>query len=134
MIAVDTSIAVAAFASWHEGHEAARGVMARRPRLIAHCALEAYSVLTRLPPPHRVAAGVVQAFVAGAFPKPLLGLTPEDHSALLESATGAGIDGGAIYDALVATTARRAGATLLSRDRRAVRTYEAIGTRFELVL
>ena len=41
--------------------------------------------------------------------------------------------GGAIYDALIAWTAKRAGATLLTRDRRAVRVYEAVGVRFDLV-
>jgi predicted nucleic acid-binding protein len=41
--------------------------------------------------------------------------------------------GGAIYDALVAATAQEAGARLVSRDRRAARTYEAIGARYELI-
>lgn len=50
MIAADTSVVVAAFASWHEGHESALVALARRPRLPGHVALESYSVLTRLPP------------------------------------------------------------------------------------
>ena len=35
--------------------------------------------------------------------------------------------GGAVYDALIAATAREAGATLLTLDARAVRTYRAVG-------
>jgi len=41
--------------------------------------------------------------------------------------------GGARYDALIAETAKRAGAQLLTRDRRALSTYEKIGVRYELV-
>jgi uncharacterized protein with PIN domain len=50
-MAVDTSVVVAAFASWHEAHAAAARVVADRPDLVAPAALEAYAVLTRLPPP-----------------------------------------------------------------------------------
>lgn len=50
MIAVDTSVVVAAFASWHEGHASAVSALARRPRLPTHVTVEAFSVLTRLPP------------------------------------------------------------------------------------
>ena len=133
MIAVDTSLVVAVFASWHEAHQAARAVMDRRPRLIVQCALEAYSVLTRLPSPHRVAGALAQAFLAQAFPGPLLALPAEDHAVLLETAARVGIDGGAIYDAVVAATAANAGVTLVSRDHRALPTYEALGASVELV-
>lgn len=50
MKAVDSSVVIAAFATWHEHHAIARKAMASRPRLIAHAAIESYSVLTRLPP------------------------------------------------------------------------------------
>lgn len=53
MKAVDSSVVIAAFATWHEYHVIARKAMTARPRLIAHAAVESYSVLTRLPPPHR---------------------------------------------------------------------------------
>ena len=41
--------------------------------------------------------------------------------------------GGAIYDAVIAWTAKRAHATLVTRDRRAVRVYESVGVRFDLI-
>ncbi len=65
MIAVDTSVVVAAFASWHEGHRSALAVLARHPRLPAHVAVESFSVLTRLPPPHRAPAVLVRDFLVG---------------------------------------------------------------------
>ena len=70
MIAVDTSVVVAAFASWHQGHTSATAALARRPRVPAHVLLETYSVLTRLPPPHRAPAGLVAAFLAERFTAP----------------------------------------------------------------
>lgn len=133
MIAADTSVVVAGFASWHEGHSAARAALTTTVRLPAHVALEAYSVLTRLPPPHRATSSVVWAFLQNRFPDPYLCLPASDHRNLLREASERDITGGALYDALVAATARLAGATLLTRDRRAVRVYEALGTPFRMV-
>jgi len=79
--AVDTSVVVAAFASWHEGHERPAEVLARGARLVDWA-----------------------------------------------------ITGRATYDGLVALTAARHGARLLSRDRRAARVYEALGVDFELIV
>jgi predicted nucleic acid-binding protein len=120
----DTSVVVAGFASWHEGHAAARAALTNAVRLPAHVALEVYSVLTRLPPPHRATSSIVLDFLEARFRKPYLTLPASGHRSLLR---------GALYDALVAATAREAGATLLTRDRRAVRVYEALGAPFRLV-
>ena len=133
MIALDTSVAVAAFASWHEGHAAAAAALNRRPRLPAHVAIETYSVLTRLPPPHRAPPDLVAAFLEGRFPAAPLILPGRAQQFLLREAALAGIAGGAIYDALIAATAKRAGATLLTRDRRALPVYDAVGVRYELI-
>lgn len=133
MIAVDTSVVVAGFASWHEGHGAARAALSERPRLPAHAGLEAYSVLTRLPPPHRSSAAVAFAFLEARFPDSWLTLPPTAYPALLAEAARIGITGGALYDALIAGTARHAGATLLTRDRRATRAYQALGVSFRML-
>jgi predicted nucleic acid-binding protein len=133
LIAVDTSVVVAAFATWHVGHGTAAAALARRPRLPAHVALESFSVLTRLPAPHRAPAGVVAEFLNVAFPLAPLTLSGSAQLALVGLAVRAGLAGGAIYDALVAATAKQARATLLTRDRRAFFTYEAVGVRVELL-
>jgi len=44
--AVDSSVVIAAFATWHEAHTTAVRVLAGRPRIPAACALETYAVLT----------------------------------------------------------------------------------------
>jgi predicted nucleic acid-binding protein len=129
--AVDTSVVVAAFASWHEHHAIARKAMAGRPRLIAHAAVESYSVLTRLPPPHRAQPPIVHTFLTERFSDPLLTLSETGYQELLANVAANQILGGPTYDALIAFTAVEHDATLISLDRRAIATYEAIGTTVE---
>ncbi len=133
MIAVDTSVVVAAFASWHLGHATAAAALARNPRVPAHVLVESYSVLTRLPPPHRAPAELVVAFLRQRFKKIPLALPPRAHLRLVEEASAARITGGSIHDALVAATARHSKARLLTRDRRAVPTYERFKVDFEIL-
>ena len=133
MIAVDTSVVVAAFASWHEGHEPAAAALARKPRVPGHVLVEAYSVLTRLPPPHRAPADLVAAFLAERFPEAPLVLPPRAHLELVLTSARSGLAGGAIYDALIAATVRHAGATLLTRDERARSVYDRMQVPYEIV-
>jgi len=133
VIALDTSVVVAVFASWHEGHRAAVDALRSAPRLPAHVVVETYSVLTRLPPPHRASADVVVDFLERRFPEPYLILPEEEHRNLLRDAQASAMTGGSIYDALVAATAMHAGATLLTRDRRANNVYRSVGADYELI-
>jgi predicted nucleic acid-binding protein len=52
VIAIDSSVAIAAFATWNQHHRAALDFLnAEQEALLpAHAALETYSVLTRLAP------------------------------------------------------------------------------------
>ena len=108
MTLVDTSIVVAAFASWHQQHSAADNEVDGKARLVAHCAIEAISVLTRLPPPHRVSGHLVRDFLTARFPDPYVGLDRAEYQALIPRLVELGISGGAVYDALIATAARAA--------------------------
>ena len=134
MIAVDTSVVVAAFASWHEGHRSALAALARKPRIPAHVLVETYSVLTRLPPPHRAPASLVARFLAERFAGVPIVLPPREHLPLIEKAAAAGLTGGSIHDALIGATALHARARLLTRDRRAALTYERVGAEYELLV
>jgi len=133
MIAVDTSVVVAGFASWHEAHHAAATALARRPRVPAHVLVEAFSVLTRLPPPHRSSADLVATFLSERFKETPLTLPAREHVALLQEAAVSGLSGGSIYDALIAVTVRHAGATLLTRDQRARAIYDRMRIPYEMV-
>lgn len=133
MKALDTSVVVAAFASWHERHDAAREVLGGDTRLIEHCALETYSVLTRLPVPHRAPAELVRQFLRKQFRQPYLRLPAGGYRSFVMSLPDHEITGGAAYDALVAATAAHAGADLVSCDRRAAPIYERYGVRTRLL-
>ncbi len=124
---------VAAFASWHENHEAARRALDSGLRLIEHCALETYSVLTRLPPPHRTSGAVVRDFLETRFPQPLLRLSAQAYKDFILGLPDHGVTGGASYDALVAATAAHCSAELVTCDRRALPVYERYGIRTQLL-
>lgn len=133
MTAVDTSVVVAGFAAWHEAHAAAAAALARKPRIPAHVLVESFSVLTRLPPPHRAPADLVASFLLARFPDAPLVLPAAAYATLVKEVTGAGLAGGSIYDALIGATVRSAGATLLTRDERARTAYDRLGVRYEVV-
>ena len=133
MIAADTSLVVAAFASWHENHDDARKALDGGLRLIEHCALESYSVLTRLPAPHRSPGSVVREFLETRFPQPCLRLTARAYREFLHGLPDHGIGGGSAYDALVAATAASWGVELVSCDRRAMPIYERYGVRTRII-
>ena len=101
---------VAAFASWHEGHAAATEALDRKPHLPSQVLIESYSVLTRLPPPHRAPADLVATFLEVRFPRPPLVLDAHAYQELLREAVQKGLVGGSVYDAVIAYTAKDAGA------------------------
>ena len=133
MRAADTSVVVAAFASWHERHDASRRLLDRGVRLVDHCAVETYSVLTRLPAPHRAPAPVVAAFLQDRFPQPFLRLSAKGQRDFVAGLAARSILGGAAYDALVAATAARHRAELFTLDRRAAAIYDSYGVKFTLI-
>lgn len=133
-LAIDSSVVVAAFAAWHERHEAAVSALDDDPSVPAHALLESYSVLTRLPPPLRAPAPVVSEFLTREFPAERRVVLPAaEQRSVVERLHGAGIEGGAVYDGLLALTASAAGATLLTLDRRALETYQRCAVEARLL-
>lgn len=133
MKAADTSFVVAAFASWHESHNTARAALDEGVGLIAHCALETYSVLTRMPPPHRCPGDVVAEFLRLRFAEAWLGLDAGSFKRFVLDLPVRGVSGGASYDALIAATAARHGVQLLTCDRRAAAVYDRYGIRYRFI-
>lgn len=127
----DTSVLIPALASWHPEHKRARrAVEGRVEALPAHVLLESYSVLTRLPSPHRIAPEVAAAAVGGVGLK-VLTLPASGYPQIVQDLAAAGVRGGSVYDALVGVTARHHDCLLLTLDRRARSTYDLLGISFE---
>ena len=118
---------VAAVCSWHEYHEAAAAEierrLGRRERLSvpAPALIEAYAVLTRLPPPHRLSATDAWALIEANFVThaTVVALAADEYVDLLRRATGQDVAGGRTYDVVIGECARAAGAeALLTFNRR----------------
>jgi predicted nucleic acid-binding protein len=133
VIVADTSVVVAGLLPWHEGHEPCRAALRDAEALVAHVGLEAYSVMTRLPEPVRVDPATAAAMLSEHFPAKPVAYPAKRLTTLLAEFPRLGITGGATYDAIVGATAREAEATLLTRDRRALPTYSALGVRLTLL-
>lgn len=132
MIALDSSVLIAALSGWHPAHEVSRLAMAADERALpSHAAFETVSALSRMPEGYRSAPAAVLNAIERAFAGRWLTLEADAIRACLTQAVAAGIRGGALYDALVAATATVHGATLLSADRRASAAYEALGARVQ---
>jgi len=121
-LALDTSVIVPALLSWHEHHPAALPVVqealgADEPLILPLPALvEAFAVMTRLPPPWRLRADDAHRLLRASFRGHcrVVGLDGDEAWALLEGALSAGISDGAVYDANIAACARKAGAAQLA--------------------
>lgn len=112
---------IAAICSWHEHHGQAVGEiqqrLQRRERMVtaAPALVEAYAVLTRLPPPHRLSPEdslvLLEAnFIKGAR---MIALHVGSYQELLCQAPKNGVAGGQTYDAVIAMCAIKAKASKL---------------------
>lgn len=131
MIAVDSSVAIAAFGEWHELNEPACAVLDEGAVIPIHALLETYSVLTGFPRPHRAAPSLVDTWLEDRFRAVLPPPGADAQRELVRILAGEGRVGGAIYDALVALTVKTAGAALVTADRRARSIYELVGVELQ---
>jgi predicted nucleic acid-binding protein len=121
----DSSVVIAAFASWNRHHDAAIEALAENDvrDLLAHTELESYSVLTRLPEPFRAEPALVAEYLHRDYPGRRMVLHERERRGLLRRLASLSIAGGAVYDAMAAATAAHHGHGLLSCDRRAASVY-----------
>lgn len=126
MIAADSSVLVPALLAAHEAHAAAYEAAEIVDAAIGHALVETYAVLTRLPQPFTVSASHASAALR-SYSRTVLVLDALELTEALERAASVRAVGGATYDALIALTALRHGAALLTRDRRAAALYERLG-------
>jgi predicted nucleic acid-binding protein len=116
MIAVDSSVIIAGVLSWHDFHERAivaleKAVAGRRLLMPLAVLIESYSVLTRLPAPHRLRPEVAHELLHGSFASArVISLSPATAWTFLQDSVDTGTVGGRVYDAVIASTAIEAGA------------------------
>jgi predicted nucleic acid-binding protein len=117
--AVDTSVVIPAVVSWHVRHVPAVSAMERLLRtksllLPLPVVLESYSVLTRLPAPHRLSPADAHELLVRTFENARLSpFRPRNVWAFLQSLAERAIAGGAAYDGAVLEAARAGGAEVL---------------------
>jgi predicted nucleic acid-binding protein len=112
---------IAAVCSWHERHAAAAAAIehrlarGERRAVAAYALVEVYSVLTRLPSPHRLAPRDAWTLVHANFMVKgrIVTLAGAEYARLLARLAEQGIGGGRVYDAVIGECARRAGAGVL---------------------
>ena len=123
-VAIDTSVVIAALLSWHEDHDRAASWLSRHLRKLVlpqPVLVESYSVMTRLPSPHRIGPEDAYSLLESNLREvPLVGLPSSSAWTFVRTESHAGTAGGSVYDALVIECAVRAGAaaigTLNARD------------------
>lgn len=112
----DSNCLVAVVSPWHPHHHAAQTELGRRLDhgevmfLAAPALIEAYSVLTRLPPPYRLSPAEAHHLLQTNFVSEgtVVALDERAYLDLLRRAARDGIAGGRTYDAVIAACAVRA--------------------------
>jgi len=112
---------IAAISSWHDHHERARreieNRLSRKQRMViaGPALIEAYSVLTRFPSPHRIAPADARSLLEANFLQgvKVVALSAAGYGVLLRNAPDADISGGHAYDAVIAACVRKARANVL---------------------
>lgn len=118
--AVDTSLVIAALLAWHEAHPPAFAALTAALEegellLPISSLIECYSVLTRLPAPHRLspgdAAGLLESALRGNGH--VVGLRAGAAWGFVAALDRESVRGGATYDRRILEEARAAGAERL---------------------
>lgn len=138
MIAVDSSVLIAGLLSWHELHQRAFNALekaiARRRLLVPLAALvESYSVMTRLPSPHRLRPEIAHQLLRDSFGDArVVALSPRKAWTFLGKCAASATAGGRVYDAVIASAALEARASELLTFN--PRDFESFADRITIVV
>lgn len=119
MIAVDSSVVIAGLLTWHEFHQRAhhaleKAIAEKRLLIPFPVLIESYSVMTRLPSPHRLRPEIAHQLLHDSFGDArVVGLSPRKAWTFLGECLAMSIAGGRVYDAVIASAAVEARATEL---------------------
>jgi predicted nucleic acid-binding protein len=138
LIAIDSSVIVAAFAASHTAKDRAIKALDRALKdrdavvIPSHALIESFAVLTRLPAPHRLAAADALALLKDNFESVrIVTLNSRSVWPVLQKLTTLGFAGGMTYDAMILEASADAGATeLLTLN---TRDYDRLEPRLHVV-
>jgi predicted nucleic acid-binding protein len=113
---LDTSVLVPAFVARLQRHHAGVSCLRRARRrgntlhVAAHSLAETYAVLTRLPMRPRISGGLARKLIREnlASAAQVVALSARDYEAALGRMADLGLNGGAVYDALIVQAALKA--------------------------
>lgn len=131
--ALDASVIIAGVLAWHEHHEAAAAeltALLEGPAEIilpAHALVEAYSVMTRLPSPHRLSAKDALDVLDGSLKQrtTVVGLDGKEGWELIGDLSRRQIAGATSYDGVIVACALKGGARRILTFNRAH--FERVG-------
>ena len=134
---LDTSVLVPVFYGDHQHHARSIDLLTRLRKSEggcgAHSLVELYATLTRMPGKYRVTAEQAMLFIGDVRRRlTVVALAAEEVAEMLEDSAVLGILGGAIYDALLARCAVKAGAKSLYTWN--LRHYEQCGAEVKRML
>jgi len=130
---LDTSAALALIDPGHSHHDAVlAAISGHQIGLSGHAAHELFSVLTRMPFPARLTAADAARVITVNF-RGTKYLDARTSSTLTAEFADFDIVGGAVFDGLVAACARAHGLPLVTCDRRAQRTYDALRVTYRMI-
>jgi predicted nucleic acid-binding protein len=114
----DTSALIPVFLGDHPHHEASLSTFLRFNRdnacCGAHSLAELYSAVTRMPAKHRVTGDQAMLFVGDVLERlDTIALTASEYVVALDKWSKAGVLGGTIYDALLASCALKVDAEVI---------------------
>lgn len=133
VLTCDASVVIAGLSEWHPDHHGARRQLARIAWLPAHVVAESIAVLSRLPHGRAISVADSVALLRQLADGRIRGLRADRYLLAFAAVASAGLGGGAVYDAIIGATAREHDATLLTLDRKAQRTYLAVGAAFHML-
>jgi hypothetical protein len=136
LLTADTSVTVPALLTFHDQHEQCFAAAFDVTCLTGHALTETYRVLTatRGPTGGIMAPTAAVEVLMRNFPDPPSTIgSGYEYQALLQVLANARRVSGAVYDGVIAQAARADNLRLLTRDRRAIPTYEAVGVDYEIV-
>ena len=114
----DTSVLIAAVLVQHPHHQPSAAAYLKAEKKTAACAAhtlaEVYASLTRMPGSQRMAGDQALLFLEDIRRRlTIVSLDEEDHCSVISSAVADGVEGGMIYDALLARCALKANAAII---------------------